>query len=65
MKVLISHSKSNMDSWDEGTETSFILTIGPSVVPERDLDLSAMARDYLDLMQIKYRELWVRGEVLK
>lgn len=65
MKVLISYSMSNMDSWDEGTETYFSLVIGDSVVPERDLDLSGMAREYLDMLHIKYRELWVRGEVLK
>lgn len=65
MKVLISYSMSNMDSWDEGTETYFSLVIGDSVVPERDLDLSGMARAYLDMMNIKYRELWVKGEILK
>lgn len=65
MKVLISYSMSNMDSWDEGTETYFSLVIGDSVVPERDLNLSGMARAYLDMMHIKYRELWVRGEILK
>lgn len=65
MKILISYSMSNTDSWDEGTETYFSLMIGDSVVPERDLDLSGMARAYLDMMNIKYRELWVKGEVLK
>lgn len=65
MKVLISYSMSNMDSWDEGTETYFSLVIGDSMVPERDLDLSGMARAYLDMMNIKYRELWVKGEILK
>lgn len=65
MKVLISYSMSNMDSWDEGTETYFILEIGDRVIPERDLDLSGIAREYLDMMNIKYRELWVKGEILK
>lgn len=58
-KILVSYSRDDMDSWNEGRKVSF--TIDTSV-PLSDKGIRNMARAYLEGVGITYREFMVRTE---
>lgn len=59
VKILISYSRDDMDSWEEGTKTHFYLET-PNLVDRGTL--TGMGKAFLELSGIEYRECMVRIE---
>ena len=58
-KILVSYSRDDMDSWNEGRMVSFTIDTSVSLSDE---GVSNMARAYLDGIGCTYREFMVRTE---
>lgn len=59
-KILVSYSRDDMDSWNEGRMVSFTIDTSVSLSDE---GICNMARAYLDGIGCTYREFMVRTEV--
>ena len=61
LKIKISHSRDNMDTWGEGRKTYFIVE---SPVPLKEEAIGDLSRSYLRAIGANYRDMVYRAEDL-
>lgn len=61
LKIKISHSRDDMDTWGEGRKTYFIVE---SPVPLKEEAIGELARAYLRAIGANYRDMMYRVEDL-